>query len=99
LKDLLANIIGEGELVLSIGLLVYVTAPVSGGHINPLISMATFLTRLSSFPRTMLYIIFQLIGATTGAFLIRVIYGNRLPEKVILSLFSSYWTGSVFEIS
>jgi glycerol uptake facilitator-like aquaporin len=87
------------EIVLSIGLLVYVTAPISGGHINPMISIATFLARLSSFPRAMIYVIFQLLGATIGAFLIRAIYGDRLPEKVILSVFRFYWTSFVFEIS
>jgi len=86
LRDLLANVIGEGELVLSIGLLVYVTAPISGGHMNPLISIAAFLAGLSSFPRVVVYVTFQLLGATIGAFLVRAIYGNRLPEKVNISL-------------
>jgi glycerol uptake facilitator-like aquaporin len=95
LRDLLANIIGDGEL----GLLVYVAAPISGGHMNPLISIAAFLAGLSSFPRAVVYVIFQLLGATIGAFLVRAIYGKRLPEKVtsrishytVFNTETSYW--------
>ena len=82
MRDLIANIIGFYEVVLSIGLLVYVTAPVSGGHINPLVTIATFFTRLTSFPRAVLYIFFQLLGGAIGAFLIRGSYGAKLPEDV-----------------
>ncbi|KAF2103606.1 aquaporin-like protein [Rhizodiscina lignyota] len=82
LENLVVNLIGEGELVLSIALLVYATAPQSGGHLNPMISLATFLTQLSTFARALLYIIFQVIGATIGAFLIRASYGDTLPDKV-----------------
>jgi glycerol uptake facilitator-like aquaporin len=97
LRDLIANVIGEGEIVLSIGLLVYVTAPMSGGHINPLVSIATFLVGLSSFPRVTVYVIFQLLGGTIGAFLIRAIYGDRLPEKVIISLLGSHWRSFILK--
>ena len=89
--------IGEGEIVVSIGLLVYVTAPMSGGHINPLVSIATFLAGLSSFPRVTIYVTFQLLGGTIGAFLVRAIYGDRLPGKVIMSLFRSYWKSFVLQ--
>jgi hypothetical protein len=82
LTELAANIIGETELVLSIALLVYATAPVSGGHLNPMISIATFLARLTSFPRLVLYVLAQCIGGRVGAFLIRASYGRKLPEQV-----------------
>ena len=81
-RNLLANIIGFLEVVLSIGLLVYVTAPISGGHINPSVTIATFFTRLTSFPRAVLYVFFQLLGGAIGAFLIRGSYGAKLPEDV-----------------
>lgn len=38
---------------------------------NPLITMGTFFGRLATFPRTILYILFQVLGATIGAFFIR----------------------------
>lgn len=76
LTELVANIIGETELVLSIALLVCATAPVSGGYLNPMISIATFLARLTSFPRLVLYVLAQCIGGLVGAFLIRASYGG-----------------------
>jgi hypothetical protein len=33
-------------------------------HLNPLITMATFSVRLASFPRTVLYIVFQCVSRT-----------------------------------
>ena len=89
LRNLLANIIGEGELVLSIALLVYATAPVTGGHMNPMVTTATFLARLTAVPRAMLYIISQVIGAAIGAWLIRSSYGSKLPPEVGVSSFMS----------
>jgi glycerol uptake facilitator-like aquaporin len=49
---------------------------------NPMISIATFLARLTSLPRMVLYVIFQVVGATIGAYLIRASYGTKLPGLV-----------------
>lgn len=61
--------------VLLISLFIYAGGPVSGGHFNPLITMSTFAARLSAFPRTLLYIIFQCIGAVVAGFLVRASVG------------------------
>lgn len=49
---------------------------------NPMVSAATFFTRFTTFPRAVLYIIFQMVGATIGAWLIRGSYGSKLPAEV-----------------
>ncbi|KAF2266102.1 MIP transporter [Lojkania enalia] len=60
---------------LLITLFIYAAAPVSGGHFNPFITMATFFARLSVLPRTILYILFQSAGAVIAGFLVRTSLG------------------------
>lgn len=65
---------------LLITLFIYSGGPVSGGHFNPLITMSTFFARLSIFPRTVLYILFQCAGAVVAGFLVRASLGEP-PES------------------
>jgi aquaporin PIP len=46
--------------------LVYCTAGISGGHINPAVTFGLFLARKVSFPRAVFYIICQCLGAICG---------------------------------
>jgi len=55
----------------SLSLLIFATAPITGGHINPLITIGTFFSQLTTFPRAVLYVVCQTIGATIAGFLIR----------------------------
>ncbi|CAI5516509.1 unnamed protein product [Closterium sp. Naga37s-1] len=43
------------------------TAPASGGHVNPSITIATFFAGLTSLPRAALYITAQFVGSVLGA--------------------------------
>lgn len=52
-------------------LFIFSTSNVSDGHVNPFITMATFTARLSVFPRTVLYIVFQSMGGVVAGLLIR----------------------------
>jgi len=56
---------------ITLTLFIYGSGPISGGHMNPLITIGTFFGRLVTFPRTILYIVFQILGATITAFLMR----------------------------
>jgi hypothetical protein len=66
-----ATVLSTGPLVpvslaavvqfLMISLFTFALGPVTGAHLNPLITMATFVVRLSSFARTVLYVIFQCV--------------------------------------
>jgi Major intrinsic protein len=67
-----------------ITLFIYTAGPITGAHFNPLITMATFFTRLSSLPRTVLYILFQCIGAVVGAFLVRASLGASAKDLAVV---------------
>ncbi|XP_065181857.1 uncharacterized protein LOC135812412 [Sycon ciliatum] len=86
------NEVNEGVNVLPVALahgfmiflLVAMTANVSGGHINPAVSLGVFLAGEISFVRFILYFLFQLLGATVGAALalgLNVDWRNR-PQRI-----------------
>nr|CCI55667.1 EaPIP1,1 [Equisetum arvense] len=51
--------------------LVYCTAGISGGHINPAVTFGLFLAKKLSLPRALLYIIAQCLGAICGAGIVK----------------------------
>ena len=81
-NGLLPAIIGSTQLGISLTLFIYSFGPVSGGHLNPAISIAVFLAQLASFPRTAIYVLLQCVGALIGSFLIRAATGAALPVHV-----------------
>ena len=68
--------VGAVTNVVIISLYISAFGPVTGGHVNPLITMATFFARLTSLPRAVLYISFQLLGAALAGLLARASYGS-----------------------
>ena len=70
---LIAIALGHG---LAITLLVYATANLSGGHINPAVTFAAALTRKITTTKASMYIAAQLTGAAIGALLLKL----SLPE-------------------
>ncbi|CAG8495865.1 11531_t:CDS:2 [Ambispora gerdemannii] len=54
-----------------VGLLIIAVGPISGGHLNPLVTMTAVFTRVISFPRGLLYIANQTVGAAVGGALLR----------------------------
>ncbi|KAL8040471.1 hypothetical protein ABFX02_10G099800 [Erythranthe guttata] len=82
--------------------LVYCTAGISGGHINPAVTFGLFLARKVSLVRAVLYIIAQCLGAICGCGLVKafqksyyVEYGGGANE---LALGYSKGTGLAAEI-
>ena len=55
---------------LAIALLAYATANISGGHINPAVTFAAWLTRKISSARALMYLAAQIGGAVIGALLL-----------------------------
>ncbi|XP_068317862.1 aquaporin PIP2-1-like isoform X1 [Pyrus communis] len=51
--------------------LVYCTAGISGGHINPAVTFGLFVTRKVSLMRAILYMVAQLLGAICGVGLVK----------------------------
>ncbi|GAA0139530.1 hypothetical protein LIER_01054 [Lithospermum erythrorhizon] len=52
-------------------ILVYCTAGISGGHINPAVTFGLFLARKVSLPRAVLYMVAQCLGAICGCGLVK----------------------------
>ncbi|XP_068646777.1 aquaporin PIP2-7-like [Aristolochia californica] len=52
-------------------ILVYCTAGISGGHINPAVTFGLFLARKVSLIRALAYIVFQCLGAICGVGLVK----------------------------
>ncbi|MCO5571662.1 hypothetical protein L7F22_025409 [Adiantum nelumboides] len=52
-------------------ILVYCTAGISGGHINPAVTFGLFLARKVSLPRAFFYMVAQCLGAICGAGLVK----------------------------
>jgi glycerol uptake facilitator-like aquaporin len=58
------------------------TIPGSGGHLNPLISMAAMFARVMPISRCVVYIISQVIGATIAGLLARLCLGEEVANTV-----------------
>ncbi|XP_020148459.1 aquaporin PIP2-5 [Aegilops tauschii subsp. strangulata] len=61
----------------TIAVLVYCTAGISGGHINPAVTFGLLLARKVSLPRAFLYMVAQCVGAICGAALVRAVHGGH----------------------
>ncbi|KAB5564514.1 hypothetical protein DKX38_004568 [Salix brachista] len=57
--------------------LVYCTAGISGGHINPAVTFGLFLARKLSLTRAVFYIIMQCLGAICGAGVVKGFQGSH----------------------
>ena len=58
---------------LGIAVLVAATARVSGGHINPAVTIAAVVTRKMGLVKGAVYVVAQLLGAAVGAFLLAAV--------------------------
>jgi glycerol uptake facilitator-like aquaporin len=64
-------IVGAFVNWLSITLFTFTFSPITGAHLNPTITLATFFARLTTLPRAVLYISAQSLGAALAGLLIR----------------------------
>ncbi|KAL4882569.1 aquaporin-like protein [Aspergillus karnatakaensis] len=74
---LVPGLVGAGTVVVALPLFVYSMGPVSGAHINPMITIATFFGRLATLPRAILYLSFQTFGAAVSGWILRESFGTR----------------------
>ncbi|MQL41607.1 hypothetical protein EI012_27260, partial [Escherichia coli] len=56
--------------------LVYCTAGISGGHINPAVTFGLFLARKLSLTRALFYMVMQVLGAICGAGVVKGFEGK-----------------------
>lgn len=67
---------------MAFGLLVFAMLGVSGGHLNPVITVAAMVTRQMTPARGVMYVIAQLAGAVAGAVLLKL----SLPRGIAMTL-------------
>ncbi|MCH8978910.1 MAG: aquaporin [Armatimonadetes bacterium] len=70
---LLAIAIAHG---LAIGLLATATAPVSGGHLNPAVTLAMMVTRRTGFLDGIVYMVMQVAGGVVAAMAVKSVLGT-----------------------
>lgn len=73
----LGPLVGGITNMIILPLFIYCLGPVSGGHLNPLITISTFTARLTTFPRMVLYVLFQTSGGLIGGLILRSSLGTR----------------------
>ncbi|KAK6523424.1 hypothetical protein TWF281_001406 [Arthrobotrys megalospora] len=73
----LGPLVGSVISAILIAMYIFCFGAVTGGHLNPLITIATFFARLTSLPRAILYVSFQILGATLAGLLLRASYDSR----------------------
>jgi glycerol uptake facilitator-like aquaporin len=66
--------------VLGLGVLIVVLMPISGAHINPVVSLAILLRQEISGGQAAVYVIAQLIGGMGGVALAHVMFGRAVLE-------------------
>ena len=74
---------------LAVATLVRCIGHVSGGHINPAVTIAMLVTRRMTFVRAFLYIIAQLAGALIGASILRSVTPVRFEGDLGLTTIST----------
>lgn len=74
--NFLGPLVGSITNVLIVSLFVYALGGVTGAHLNPLITFSTFCVRLTSLPRAVIYMTFQILGAVLAGLLVRASFGT-----------------------
>lgn len=65
----------------SLYLLISLAGPVSGGHLNPIITIGAFILGDKSLSTSVIYIFFQMIASVIGGFLIFLLHGEGYDES------------------
>ncbi|KAJ5146131.1 uncharacterized protein N7515_000695 [Penicillium bovifimosum] len=74
---LVPSLLGGLTAILVLPLFIFAAGPVSGAHLNPTITIATFFGRLATLPRCILYVGFQVFGGAIGGLLLRASLDTR----------------------
>jgi glycerol uptake facilitator-like aquaporin len=71
-------LLNQLSTILGLGVLIAVFLPVSGAHINPVVTFALFLRRALSGADAVMYVLAQLLGSLGGVVLAHVMFGEVL---------------------
>ncbi|KAF9892120.1 hypothetical protein FE257_002526 [Aspergillus nanangensis] len=75
--EFLGPLVGGISNWLILTLFIFTFSSVSGSHLNPTITLATFFARLISFPRTVLYLAGQILGGALAGWMLESAWGSR----------------------
>ncbi|PON83403.1 Major intrinsic protein [Trema orientale] len=78
------NLVMSILISITVAILLLATNPVSGGHINPLITFAAALVGIISFSRAAIYILAQCVGAMLGALALKAVVNSTIEETFSL---------------
>ena len=71
-------LLNQLSTILGLGVLIAVLMPVSGAHINPVVTLALFLRRALSGADAVMYVLAQLLGSLGGVVLAHLMFGEVL---------------------
>ncbi|GAA0173966.1 hypothetical protein Leryth_017000 [Lithospermum erythrorhizon] len=80
----LPNLIPSILIAITIAILLLATFPVSGGHLNPVISFSACLVGVISISRAAVYMTAQCIGATLGALAVKSVITSKIDSDFSL---------------
>ncbi|XP_068325379.1 uncharacterized protein [Pyrus communis] len=72
------NLIMAILISITVAILLLVTNPISGGHINPVVTLSAALLGLISLSRAAVYILSQCVGAVLGALALKAVVNNNI---------------------
>ncbi|CDP15672.1 unnamed protein product [Coffea canephora] len=78
------NLIMSIVLAIMITIVLLAVHPVSGGHINPIVSFSAALVGLISMSRAIIYIIAQCLGAVLGALALKAVVSGNIERTFSL---------------
>ncbi|KAL8399803.1 hypothetical protein RB594_000279 [Gaeumannomyces avenae] len=78
----LGPLVGGGTTIVAVTAAIYCFGPLTGGHMNPVMTMATFMIGMVSLPRAVLYIGAQPAGGGLAGMMLRASWGGSRDFKV-----------------
>ncbi|MCL7047420.1 hypothetical protein MKW94_016166 [Papaver nudicaule] len=78
------NVLMSVFISLTVTILLLATYPISGGHINPVVTFSAALIGLISFARATIYIVAQCVGAVLGALAVKAIVSSTIVQAFSL---------------
>ncbi|WCJ29228.1 plasma membrane intrinsic protein 1 5 [Euphorbia peplus] len=78
------NLIMAALIALTVTILLLATFPISGGHMNPVITFAAAFTGLVSLSRAAIYISAQCLGAILGALALKAVVNTTIEQTFSL---------------
>ncbi|KAK1560471.1 hypothetical protein Q3G72_027006 [Acer saccharum] len=78
------NLVMSTLVAIIVTILLLATFPISGGHINPIISFSAALTGICSFTRAAIYIMAQCLGGILGALALKAVVKSSVEDTFSL---------------